>query len=323
MTVSRSRALFVLAGGVAGFALAPRLARAQAMQKIRIVCTSGETSATAYYAKELGMFAKSGIDAEITDVVNGPVAAAAVAGGSMDIGISEPTALIIAHDRGLPFSIIAPAAIARPGNQSNGFIIAGKTTTIKTGADLTGKIVGLNALGGLPYLSVRAWIDRTGGDSSAVRFLEIPFPQMVDALNSGRIAASEINAAFDPLIGKPDDPVRLIGSSYDAVSPRFTSSVWFSTNDWIAKNLDLTKRFMNAMRQAAVWANAHPHESAKLLAPHLKQSVAQIESTTRVSYGIDMQADFIQPVIDLAEKYGSIKTHFIARDLINPIAMKG
>jgi NitT/TauT family transport system substrate-binding protein len=240
----------------------------------------------------------------------------------MDIGAGEPTSLIIAHDRGLPFSILAPAALARAGNQSNGFVIAGKTNGVKSGADLTGKIVGLNALGGLPYLSVRAWIDKTGGDSGAVHFLELPFSQMIEAIKSGRIEASEINAAFDPLIGKPDDPVRLIASSYDYVAPRFTSSVWFATTDWIAKNPDLAKRFMSAMRQAAVWANAHPSESAEMLAPHLKQTVAQIEATTRVSYGLDMLPEFIQPVIDLAAKYGSIKTRFAARDLINAVALK-
>jgi NitT/TauT family transport system substrate-binding protein len=321
MNVKRKRALTLLSG-MAALALAPRIARAQAAQTIRMVIVSGETSATAYYAKELGMFAKAGIEAEITEVTNGPAAAAAVAGGSMDIGASEPTSLIIAHDRGLPFSILAPAALARAGNQSNGFVIAGKTTAVKSGADLTGKIVGLNALGGLPYLSVRAWIDKTGGDSGSVHFLELPFSQMIDAIKSGRIDASEINAAFDPLIGKPDDPVRVIASSYDFVAPRFTSSVWFSTSDWVAKNADLAKRFMTAMRQAAVWANAHPHESAEMLAPHLKQTVAEIEATTRVSYGLDMLPEYIQPVIDLAAKYGSIKTRFAARDVINAVAMK-
>jgi NitT/TauT family transport system substrate-binding protein len=321
MKVTRKHGLALIAGA-SGLALTPRIARAQAAQTVRVVIVSGETSATVYYAKELGLFAKAGIEPEITEVTNGAGAAAAIAGGSMDIGSSEPTALVVAHDRGLPFSILAPAALARAGNQSNGFVVAGKTNGVKTGADLTGKIVGLNQLGGLPYLSVRAWIDKTGGDSSAVHFLELPFSQMIEAIKSDRIVASEINSAFDPLIGKPDDPVRLIASSYDYVSPRFTSSVWFSTSDWVAKNPDLTRRFMSAMRQAAVWANAHPHESAVILAPHLKQSVAQIEASARVSYGLDMQLDYIQPVIDLAAKYGSIKTHFVARDLINPIALK-
>jgi len=321
MKLKRKRAL-ALISGLAGLAIAPCPARAQSAQTVRLVIVSGETSATAYYAKELGMFAKAGIEPEITEVTNGPAAAAAIAGGSMDIGSSEPTSLIIAHDRGLPFSILAPAALARAGNQSNGYVIAGKTTSVKTGADLTGKIVGLNALGGLPYLSVRAWIDKTGGDSGSVHFLELPFSQMIDAIKNGRIDASEINAAFDPLIGKPDDPVRLIASSYDFVGPRFTSSVWFSTTDWVAKNPDLAKRFMTAMRQAAIWANAHPRESAEMLAPHLKQTVTQIEATPRVSYGLDMLPEYIQPVIDLAAKYGSIKARFAARDLINAVALK-
>ena len=72
MNVKRKRALTLLSG-MAALALAPRIARAQAVQTIRMVIVSGETSATAYYAKELGMFAKAGIEAEITEVTTVPL----------------------------------------------------------------------------------------------------------------------------------------------------------------------------------------------------------------------------------------------------------
>lgn len=322
MNVQRKHVLTLMAAAVAGLAVPARPARAQTLQKLHLVVIPGETSATAYYANELGMFKAVGLEVDITEVQNGAAAAAAIAGGSIDIGVGEPTSAIIGHSRGLPFSVIAPAAVARIGHQSNGYVVASNTGPIHSGKDLDGKTMGLNGLAGLPYLSVRAWIDKDGGDSSSVKFLEIAFSQMISAINADRIAASEINAAFDPAIGKPNDPVRLIGSSYDAVAPRFCSSVWFSTKDFIAKNPDVTKKFMTAQRQAAAWANAHPHESAVMLAPHLKQTVAQIEGSVRVFYGLDMTPDLIQPVIDIAAKYGSIKTHFNAKDLINPIAIK-
>jgi ABC-type nitrate/sulfonate/bicarbonate transport system substrate-binding protein len=323
MTVSRSAALRSLAAATAlGLPFAARPAAAQTATPLRIVLFPGETAATAYYAQELGYFAKANIDAQLTSVQNGSAAAAAVAGGTMDIGFSNPLSVAQGFERGLPFTILSPAAVSQIGKPpSNGLVIAAKNGVIHGPKDLNGKTFSVDVLGGLPHISVRAWIDKNGGDSSTVRFIELPFSQMMSALNSGRIDASEINSAFDPLLGKPDDPVRLIGNSYDAVGSRFCSSCWFSRTDWVASNADLAKRFIGVMKQAAAWANAHPHESAVILAPHTKQLLADIEGSPRVLNGVDMTPDLIQPVIDVAAKYGSLKARFPATDMISRVAL--
>jgi hypothetical protein len=59
-----------------------------------------------------------------------------------------------------------------------------------------------------------------------------------------------------------------------------------------------------------------------MLAPHIKQNAADIEGSTRVSYGIDMSPDLVQPVIDVAAKYGLLKSRYPATDLVNRIALK-
>jgi NitT/TauT family transport system substrate-binding protein len=303
------------------FGIVPNTAEAQTLQPLRIVLFPGETSATAYYAKELGYFAKAGIDAQITEVKNGAAAAAAVAGGSMDIGFSNPLSVAQGHDRGLPFTVVAPAALARTNSPpTNGIIVVAKTSPIRTGKDFNGKTVSVDVLGGLPNVSVRAWIDKNGGDSSTVKFVELAFTEMIAALNSGRVDASEINVAFDPAVGKPNDPLRMIGSSYDAIAPRFVSSLWFSTNEWVKNNPALAKKFVAVMKEAAIWANGHPHESAQLLAPHIKQPPEQIEAATRVAYGLEMTPDLLQPVIDASAKYGLLRAAFPASDMI--IALK-
>ncbi len=313
----RSSALHLLAATLAAPALAPHALAAQTLAPLRIVLFPGETSATAYYAKELGYFTKAGIDAQITEVKNGAAAAAAVAGGSMEIGFSNPLSVAQGHDRGLAFAIIAPAALSRANAPaSNGLIVVAKTSALRTAKDFNGKTFAVDVIGGLPHISVRAWIDKNGGDSTTVKFVELAFSEIHPALDSGRIDAGEINAAFDPAIGKPNDPMRLIGNSYDAVGPRFCSSVWFTTTDWIKNNPALFRKFIGVMRDAAVWANGHPKESATLLAPHLKQTPEEIMASTRVTYGTDLTPDLVQPVIDVAAKYGYLKSAFPATDMI-------
>jgi NitT/TauT family transport system substrate-binding protein len=200
-------------------------------------------------------------------------------------------------------------------------IVVSKTSPIKSARDMNGKIFSIDVLGGLPYVSVRTWIDKNGGDSSTVKFVELPFSAMTQAVISGRVDVSEMNVAYDPQIGKPDDPLHLLGNSYEAVGPRYCSSLWFATSDWVSKNPDAARRFVAVMKQAAAWANSHPHESAVMLAPHIKQTVAAIESSTRVLYGVDMTPDLIQPVIDASAKYGLLKSRFSATELVNAIAL--
>jgi NitT/TauT family transport system substrate-binding protein len=303
--------------------LAPRPVAAQTLAPVKLVLFPGETSATAYYAQELGIFTKAGLNVDITEVKNGSAAAAAVIGGSIDIGFSNPLSIVQGFDRGLPFTILSPAALSIAGRPAtNGMIVVSKTSPVKSAKDMNGKTVSIDVLGGLPYLSVRSWIDKNGGDSSTVKFVELAFSEMIPALNSGRVDVSEMNVAFDPLIGKPNDPVKFLGNSYEAVGPRYCSSIWMSTNEWVTKNPDTARRFIGAMKQAAVWANAHPHESALMLAPHIKQPASDIEASTRVAYGVDMSPDLVQPVIDAAVKYGLLKKNYSAAEMVNKVALK-
>jgi NitT/TauT family transport system substrate-binding protein len=323
MSISRAHALRLLSAAAVASPFAPCAVAAEAAATpLHVVLFPGETSATAYYALELGFFRTANLAVDVTEVKNGAAAAAAVAGGSIDIGFSNPLSIAQGFERGLPFTVLSPAALSLAGRRAtNGMIVVSKTSPIKGAKDMNGKIFSIDVLGGLPYVSVRTWIDKNGGDSSTIKFVELAFSEMTQAVNSGRVDASEMNVAYDPLIGKPNDPLHLLGNSYESLGPRYCSSIWFSTNDWVTKNPDAARKFVAAMKLAAIWANAHPHESALMLSPHIKQRVADIEASTRVLYGVDMTPDLVQPVIDAAAKYGELKSRFPATELINRLAL--
>ena len=308
------RSTFVAA--TVALAAGPSRGLAQTLTPIRISLFPGETSAQVYYAKELGFFAKNGLDATVTELRNGAANAAADAGGAADVGFSNGLSLAQGHERGVPFTILAPAALSVAGKGTNAILVVGKTSPIRTGKDLDGKTIAIDVVGGFPQIAVRTWIDKNGGDSSTAKFVEFGYPEMIPGVNTGRIDAAANNTAFDPLLGKPNDPVHMLGSAYDAVSPRFASSMWFATSDWAAKNPDVVRRFDLTMKEAGMWGNTHPHESAAIVAAHIKQSAADIEAANRAIYGSDMTPDLLQPVIDASAKYGALKAAFPARELI-------
>src|SRR6185312_2371326 len=71
------------------------------------------------------------------------------------------------------------------------------------------------------------------------------------------------------------------------------------------------------MREAAQWAAAHPREAKTTVATNLKENPQEAAAAAPVAYGGALTPPLIQPVIDMAAKYGLIKARFPAQDLLS------
>lgn len=321
MTISRLRGRLVrscaLAAALFAFALlAPRGASSQGLIKLRLATIPSDFAAQLYYAKDQGFFQKAGFDVDITPLNAGPAIASAVAGGSIDLGFSNVVSLALAHDKGLPFVIVAPANMYVVDSPTIGLIGVARTSGITSAKDLNGKTLAVGVIHNITDLGARAWIDATGGDSKTIRYLEVPIPEMAVAVKSGRVDAAVMDQGVYPTLGKPGDPLRILANSFSVVAPTFIAGGWFTTSDWIKNHPAETKKFADVMRQTAVWANAHRDESAVILGRYLNEPPEQIRAINRVTYGTTLSAQLVQPSIELCAKYGVIKASFPARELL-------
>ena len=302
------------------FTVAAPPANAQTLQTLRIALIPGDISAEAYYAKDLDMFKKAGFDVEFTPITSGAAISAAVVSGAVDIGFANVVSLSIAHDHGVPFTLLAPANLHVPSQVTAGILTVLKNGPIKTGKDLEGKTVAVNGLNNISSVSVEAWVDKNGGDWKSVKFVEMPFPQMPGAVSAGRIDAASIDASNEQILAKPDGDLRRLANVFDAVGSHFAPSSWFSTTTWVNAHPAQAKAFIAVMAQAAAWGNTHHAESAVILAKYVNKTPADIEAVTRAPYGTKITPDLVQPSIDAAYKYGLIKATFPAGELISPLA---
>jgi NitT/TauT family transport system substrate-binding protein len=310
----------VLALTLGAFA-APLAARAQpARTPLRIGLIPTDVAAQPFYARELGLFEKAGFDVELTPLTNGASIMSAVTGGSLDVGFANVVALSTAHERGLTLSFLSASNYYSAKDATTGIVVVDRDAPIHGPRDLEGKSLAVSGLAEIAGLSVRNWIDAGGGDSSKVKFVELPFPAMPDAVRAKRIDAASINRAFAPTAGAPGDPLRVVGQAYDSVATRWMISGWLASNDWVAKHPDDARRFLSVMREATRWANANRHDAAQVLANNLKQDVAKIEALPRVEYQTALTPQLVQPGINLTAKYGLIKAAFPAQDIISPVA---
>ena len=278
------------------------MAGAQTVQVLNVGTIPLDANGPLYYAQQLGYFKDVGLDVHITPMNSGPTVAAAVVSGALDIGVANVATIAQAHNRGLPFTFIAPGALATPASMTNVIMVA-KDSPIRTAADLNGKTIAINGLKDLQQISVQSWIDKHGGDSKTIKFVEVPVSQMAAAVVTHRVDAAKAD-------------IRVIGNAEDGIAPRFMIIGWFSTEQWIKDHPDLAARFAAAIARASLWANTHDRESLAIFLQTAKLDPQTAASMARSRFGASLDPAMMQPVLDTALKYGVLDRPIAASDLI-------
>jgi NitT/TauT family transport system substrate-binding protein len=295
---NRRTALAALAGAFA----TPLLGRAVLGQDapLRLATAPLDVSAQPYYALKYGFFKSAGLaNVTLETIGTGAAMAVAVAGGAIDIGVSNIVGIAQAYQRNVPFTMIAPAGLYS-SNAPTSVLMVKNDSPLKTAADLNGKTLGASGLRGVAQFAPMAWIDQHGGQSSTLKFVELTSPEMLAAIPAGKVDGGLI---IEPYIAEAKKTMRVFANCFDAIAPTFIISAHFCNLDWARAHADVVKRYAAAMQAAAVWANAHHDLSAGVLIDiaHLKPDV--VGTMTRSIYGEKLDPAQVQPVIDVTAKY--------------------
>ncbi|MGA2395808.1 MAG: ABC transporter substrate-binding protein [Candidatus Lustribacter sp.] len=307
----RSRALTLLAG--AAFGAAGARAVAQTNAPIRIATIPIEPGIEVYFAQDMGFFAKAGLDAVISQLPGGPAIAAALVSGAVDVGFVALDALAEIHQRGIPVVAVAPGTeYLAPFTTQAAALVVPPNSTVEKAPDLNGKTIAVISLNGLTHTAVCTWIDKNGGDSSTVKFVEMPPPAMVAALAANRIDAAQV---AEPFVGAARKAGRVLTYGFESVAKDFLTTAWCAAAPWAREHPSLVSGFVAAMRETAAWANANPKQSGAILTNYLKLDPAVVASMTRVRYANQLVPALMQPLVDVTARYGGFPT-FPARELM-------
>jgi NitT/TauT family transport system substrate-binding protein len=260
----------------------------------------------------MGFFKKYGLTLQLLSLSSGEAAAAAVAGGSADIGILNALSFAVAHEKGIGLRFIAPASEYVQAKPTVGLVVL-RESPIRAPSDLNGKVVAVPAVTDLNAISTSAWLDAHRGQSKTLRFIEMPPPQMPAALQNHIADAAMI--ATPALTAALEQCCRTIGFPYDAIATRFIAAGWYARGDWIDQHRDVARRFVRAITEAQNWANKNPAESAKIFISVSKIDPSLMAKMTRVTYGQRFTPELLQPLIEFAARYKLLKGSFAANEL--------
>jgi NitT/TauT family transport system substrate-binding protein len=314
LMLRRLRALLVLGVLLA----APANAQAPSLVTVRLASNAADDITPILYAQKTGMFAKAGLDVQIQKMNSGAAVTAAVVGGSIDIGKSSILPLINAHVHGVPVEIVAPGEMWLTNAPISGLLVK-KDSPIASAHDLDGKTIAVVALGDLTHTGTRAWIDQNGGNSKSVHYLELPSSAALAAINDGRVDGANVsNPVFAQMYAT--GTLRILGRPSDAIAKHFLVTGFFATAPYVTANAETVAKFVQVLRTAATYTNAHHAETVAMTAAFWGIDPAVLGNMVRATVGTAVDPRDIQPLIEAAAKYGLIESSFDARQLIAPSA---
>lgn len=297
-------------------AAAPARAQTAALVPIRVGAINIESAAEGYYADEMGFFKRAGLGASVSAMSSAGAIVAAAMGGALDFVPTNCVTLAQAYAKGLPLYLIAPGAVYSSNDPTTELAVA-PDSPYRVPRDLNGKKIAVLTLGGFLQVAIQNWLDQNGGDSKTVSFIELPSPEIVPALASKRIDAAGLPEPFLTK-AKSGNEVRFIAAPYSSVGKRLMLSAWIANRAWVDANPATVRKFADAIRATAQWADKNQKATAVILTKHTRVPLDVIENMRRDPFAIRMDTAAIQPIIDVCAKYGLIPRRFTASDLLAP-----
>jgi NitT/TauT family transport system substrate-binding protein len=256
-----------------------------------------------YLGMQKGFFDQEQIKVEPQVVQGGSEVVTGVVSGSLDFGFAATEPLIVARDKGLPVQIVTTGnqAAKDPDEDWSAIMVAAKSP-IRSLKDLEGKTVATNALQNTNQLAALELFKRAGADVSKVKWLEIPFPDMPAALESGRVDAATPVEPFVTVIKGAGG--HTITPLFAGVQPGMTIGVYFSNEKQISEDPDLVERFATAMNRSLEYAQAHRDEAREIIKTYTKIPPEALAKIKLPLWSSDLNRPSIELMAGLAHDFG-------------------
>lgn len=258
--------------------------------KVRIGYTAGSEGAAAFVAKERGLFAKRGIDAELTLIALGSTLPAALVSKSIDVGGITAPSLLLAGNGGLKLTIVSGVSVI--GDALNMGALARTGLSVKDPKDWEGKKVGVPGVGALIHILAVHWLKSKNIDPKRVTFVEVAFPTHLDTLKAGTV---DIIATAQPNVD------RIINSGTGALAVDLGAQMigrggvyWASTWDWANANPQAARNFKEAVREGGELVASNPALAREDTAKYLKLPPAAAASLVMPKANADVSAEDIE-----------------------------
>jgi NitT/TauT family transport system substrate-binding protein len=267
---------------------------------VRVTDTAGVPSAFLEYGVKRGFFEDRQLTVEVQPGQGGATVVPSVVSGSVDIGGSNLVSVLLAQSKNIPVKIVAPGTFVRDKAEEDfSAIIVAKDSDIRGPADLEGKTLAVNTLKNVAEVTAKESLEKKGVDTSKIELTEVDFPDMVGAVEAGRVDAA---FAIEPFVtAAKAGGGRLIDRPYVGTKPGLQIGCYFASEQYLAENEDVVERFREGVAETAEAIESDPAafrkflpEAAQIPPPAAQKAVLPIWKSEADKASLDLTADLMQ-----------------------------
>jgi NitT/TauT family transport system substrate-binding protein len=265
------------------------------------------SSADFYLGKKQGYFAKAGLDVTPQVLTAGANAVPQLLSGKMHFAAVDTGTAISAAQQNIGITAIAPNIVGHSGSVGYAGIVTPGDSGITSLADLKGKKIAVNARNGSAEVLTKATLAKAGVSPSAVRFAEVPPPQMIAALQAGRVDAAALAEPLQTIAVKTLKMKSLANPEANTIAgaPAF---VFVTSKAYMASHPEQVKAFATAILKANKEANDKPDTLRAVAATSTTIKANLLSAITLPQFGTEpLTAADIQVYLDLLITYGGLK----------------
>lgn len=317
---STRRTFTAMAAASAALVALPRLALAQTT-RLRVSTIPIIDTAPLQVAIARGFFAAEGLEVDTSPTAGGAAGLPALAAGQVQIAFSNIISIVLAAKQGLGFDIISAGSNTGDTTPDLAGLIGKKGHSFKTGKDLEGKRLAVNTRNNIIWLFAREWIRATGGNPDAVTYLEVPFPQMVDAVRGDRVDAAFLVEPFMSA-GVAADAVSIFAWPYNVVQKRVPVAQYAASRSYIQQNPAIIEKWVRAYNKGVDWANQNKgsEDWSKIVSAYTRLSPDQLKGLALPPYEKTVDAAGIDAVVERMRKNGMLEGAFDVRAMLHRTA---
>ena len=239
--------------------------------------------------------------------------------GQFRLAFTNTVSALLGIREGLEFRFVAGAVRSRADTPDMMAILVRKGSGITSGKELEGKRIASNTRNNIVWLRGMAWIEKTGGDWRKVNTVEVPFPQMADALAGGQIDAALFSEPFvTAALQTHGDRLERIGYFIHETAPASSVAQYVAMKEEVERNGEIFDRFTRALYKGTDWVNAEMGKPPlfELIANFTRLPIERLRSVAFTQYVKGVTEAELAEVIATMTKYGLGGRYPEPRDLI-------
>jgi NitT/TauT family transport system substrate-binding protein len=222
-----------------------------------------------YVAKDMGFFDEVGLDVEIKSFEGGVGALRGGISGGLDIVATSSDPLFAAIQQGAPVKAIGTYA------PKLSVVMMGRPD-VKTTADLKGKKLGIQEVGGFNDVMSRLVLQRANISPNDVQFVNVATANRVTSMVQGQTDATvlHIDQYYAALAADPN--FNVLAKMWDVV-PDWWYSAFVVTDDVRTQKREAVVRFMTAVIKAQRFMYTNPAETKKIAVDETKRKPEEVD----------------------------------------------